>query len=358
MKRLSEAQRVHNIKRSEFEERRKRRRRDRARQREEGIGYYERVILEVPRKFNLRDGIDDTLRFFNRLRRTVLSERKLGLIDFRNCVSISAGVGLVLAAETERCRSLRFRDGKPTLTGTYPADHGMRRFLDELGFYRLLKVQSHVSDRTENSPTRFIAMRSGRRDRGEDVHYVTEVLGTDSVQLDGESRGVLYEGLLEAMNNVTAHAYPDQGQEDRLPVLKGHWWAAGHWDNERREIGVMIYDQGVGIPATLPSSKHHALLSEIRRRLGLGTSDQESIRAAMEIGKSRLESGHRGHGMASLRHAVDRVADGHLLILSGTGLYGLVSGGQEEVHSLPTPMGGTLIEWRIRDENLITWNNA
>ncbi len=230
----------------------------------------------------------------------------------------------------------------------------MGRFLDDLGFFRFLKIRSPEYGRDTLSQARFIAMRSGCRDRGKEIHYVTEVLGTGAVQLNKESREVLYEGLLEAMNNVTAHAYPLKDRSASLPVLQGQWWAAGYWDSQRKEVGVLIYDQGVGIPATLTNSHHSALLPGIRRRLGLGNSDPDCIRAAMEIGKSSSRKDYRGRGMASLRHAVDRVDDGHLLILSGAGAYLHTADEQEKTFALRTTLGGTFIEWRIRDEKLIT----
>lgn len=358
MKRLSETQRIWNVRHSTREEKRKLRRKRNEWQRERGVGSYEEVLLDVPEEFDLGDNVNDSLDFFGRLRQSILVERKRGKIDFRPCNSISAGAGFVLAAEVDRCRRLRYRDGRPALTGTYPDDEGMGRFLDDLGFFRFLKIRSPAYRHDDSSQTRFIAMRSGCRDRGKEMHYVTEVLDTGSVQLDEEARETLYEGLLEAMNNVTSHAYPLEDRSASLPVLQGQWWAAGYWDNRRKEVGVLIYDQGVGIPATLPSSRHGALLTGIRRRLGLGNSDPDCIRAAMEIGTSSSRNEHRGRGMASLRHAVGRVADGHLLILSGAGAYLYTADGREETSALRTPLGGTFIEWRIRDENLITWGDG
>lgn len=358
MKRLSETQRIRNVRHSKREQRREFRRKRKEWQRERGVGSYEEVLLDVPEEFNLGDNVNDSLDFFGRLRQSILVDRKLGKIDFRSCNSISAGAGFILAAEVDRCRQLRYRDGRPALTGTYPDDAGMGRFLDDLGFFRFLKIRSPVYRSDSSSRTKFIAMRSGCRDKGKEIHYVTEVLGTGSVRLDEEARDTLYEGLLEAMNNVTSHAYPLEDRSASLPVLQGRWWAAGYWDNLRKEVGVLIYDQGVGIPATLPNSRHGTLLTEIRRRLGLGNSDPECIRAAMEIGTSSSRSEHRGRGMASLRHAVGRVTDGHLLILSGAGVYLHTADGREETSALRTSLGGTFIEWRIRDENLITWGDG
>ena len=356
MKLLSEDQKERNIRHSDLEMKRNIRSKTRKTQRHQCVAHYKQVSLEIPTSFNLREGRDDALRFFNQLRQTILIERQMGTIRFRQCNSISAGAGLILAAEVERCRTLRYRDGRPSVTGTYPKDDGVREFLDNLGFFKLLKIYNPRFDSIPASGIRFISMRSGRRDRGEEVHEVAEVTNRGAIQLDPEAKVALYEGLLEAMNNVTSHAYPSEICRKPLSVLPGHWWAAGHWDNDRREISALIYDQGVGIPQTLPKSTHQGILTDIRRRLGLGGSDSECIRAAMEIGKSRHGSQHRGRGMATLRHAVGRVADGHLLILSGAGGYHYASGDKEETFSLPLPIGGTFIEWRIRDSNLITWN--
>ena len=358
MKRLSEKQRTRNVRHANQAAKRRLRHKNKLWQRNRGLGSYEEVLLKVPEDFDLSDNVNDSLDFFARLRRSILVDRKRGKIDFRSCNSISASAGFILAAEVDRCRRLRYRNGQSALTGTYPNDEGMVRFLDDLGFFRFLKIRSPTYRRDSPSQTRFIAMRSGCRDKGKEIHYVTEVLGTGSVRLDEEARETLYEGLLEAMNNVTSHAYPFARRNDSLPVLRGQWWAAGYWDNQRKEVGVLIFDQGVGIPATLPNSRHGALLTEIRRRLGLGNSDPECIRAAMEIGTSSSRNEHRGRGMASLRHAVGRVADGHLLILSGAGAYLHTADGREETSALPTPLGGTFIEWRIRDENVITWGDG
>ncbi|MCY4300211.1 MAG: hypothetical protein OXC68_00545 [Aestuariivita sp.] len=287
------------------------------------------------------------------MRETILVQKKKGYIDFKFCETISAGAGLILAAETERCRILRFRNNRPTLTGNYPKNPIIHQFLGELGFFKILDIgyKPLSFDSDEKSSTQFITMRTARRDQGQELNYVTEVFGTGSVQLDNEAKVSLYEGLLEAMNNVTAHAYPIKHQEAYNWTLPYQWWAAGYWDRERREIAVLIYDMGVGIPATL---KQDGYFADIQQRLGLGNSDQDKIKLAMEIGKSRLQSSHRGHGMATLRHAINLVSDGSLLILSGMGRY-YVSNKSEKTMALPSDINGTFIEWRIRDENMITW---
>ncbi|MCY4152838.1 MAG: hypothetical protein OXE94_11480 [Aestuariivita sp.] len=91
------------------------------------------------------------------------------------------------------------------------------------------------------------------------------------MQPNKEAKVSLYEALLEAMNNVTAHAYPIEHQTAYYWTLPQQWWTAGYWDRERREIAVLIYDMGVGIPATLKQDGYFA--ADIQQQLGLGNSD-------------------------------------------------------------------------------------
>ena len=353
MKYMSEMQKIRHLLRAKKEEKRKARRAARKRMRTQGSGPYTRIDLSVPSSFDLRQGLKETLEFFRRLRKVILLDRRIGLIDFSSCVKISAGADLILAAEVDRCRNLRHRDGKPTVTGTYPHDDGMQQFLDDLGFFDLIKVKSPLRGKKPIAKERFIAMRSGYRDRGKPMKEIADIVTKGAVRLDNEARDALYMGLLEAMNNVTAHAYPREARMGSTPVLPGRWWAAGHWDNEGKEIGTLIYDQGVGIPETLP--KHGDVIQNILRRLQLGDSDADRIRAAMEIGKSRVGANYRGKGMASLRHGVEKAGDGHLLILSGAGGYLYRSNSEEKMFTLPAKIGGTFIEWRIRDRGYVRW---
>ena len=355
MKRLSEKQKLRNINQSESAKKRKVRNNFRKRQKRAGIGNYQRTTLSAPEEFNFQNGLRRTLHFFNKLRETILSENKIGIIHFDTCRSISASAGLVLAAEIDRCKTYRFRDGKSTLSGTYPRDHGMRDFLDQLGFYKLLKIRKPQIASKNSTSTKFITMQSGIRDIGKRIHYVTEVLQTGAIRLDDKTQEELYVGLLEAMNNATSHAYPSEDQTNiKFPVITGKWWAAGYWDTKEREIGVMLYDQGVGIPATLSSGDHLPLVKDILERLGLKNNDENYIKAAMDIGKTRLKTNHRGKGMACLRRVVENVSSGHLSILSGRGRYILEVGGTEKISPLPMSMGGTLVEWRISDNNMVT----
>ncbi|MCY4289619.1 MAG: hypothetical protein OXC63_13645 [Aestuariivita sp.] len=208
MKHLSIARKKWNIKHAAFQEKRKKRWKDLKKRGENKTDLDEEVRLYVPKNFDLDFNVKQALLFFAKMRETILAKKKKGYIDFKFCETISAGAGLILAAETERCRILRFRNNRPTLTGNYPKNPIIHKFLGELGFFKMLNIgyKPLSFDSDQESSTQFITMRTARRDRGQELNYVTEVFGTGSVQLNKEAKVSLYEALLEAMNNVTAHA--------------------------------------------------------------------------------------------------------------------------------------------------------
>ena len=61
----------------------------------------------------------------------------------------------------------------------------------------------------------------------------------------------LYDGLVEAAYNATKHTYPEGHEWEFVSVTKG-WWATAGWNPHSRSVKFIIYDQGVGISATLP----------------------------------------------------------------------------------------------------------
>ena len=186
----------------------------------------------------------------NQLAHKVLIDQAFVKIDFSICTSISADVALVLAAEVDRCVTLRTHLGKPKLHGTYPDDKSVRRFLQELGFYKLLGLREPESP-VDSQNRRFIQMKTGVRAKGQVIDELEKMVFSDVVRFDKQAGKALFRGLSEAMTNVTRHAY-DAEFKQLLPVKRGQWWMAGYWNRDRHEIMAFMYDQGFGIPATLP----------------------------------------------------------------------------------------------------------
>ena len=159
---------------------------------------------------------------------------------------------------------------------------------------------------------------------------------------------LLYVALSEAMTNVIQHAYTVKSVVAN-PKLKNRWWLSGSFDSDTKVMTVLLFDQGVGIPASL---KGKAIFSDVvefitRKKYSL-TNHGRLIQAAVEIGKSRTRLGHRGKGLKQiLRFSADS-AFGSLYIVSRNGEYLYNEDCIEETKSCPIELGGTFIQWEIK----------
>lgn len=348
MKRLSQRDKWRLIRHAELSFRRRKRKKHGTRQ----IVY---ELVHVPKSFDLLDNYEECMRFINQLAHKVLIDRTFVKIDFGSCASMSADAALVLAAEVDRCVALRTYRGKPKLHGTYPSDKSVRRFLQELGFYKLLSLREPESS-IDLQNQRFIQMRTGVRAKGQIIDELERVVFSDVVRFDIQAGKALFRGLSEAMTNVARHAY-DTEFEQSLPVKRGQWWMAGYWNRDRHEIMAFMYDQGVGIPTTLPKT-HKEQVGILRRVLGRSTSDADLVKLSMQLGETRTAAPQHGKGMADLKRLVELAREGHLRVLSGKGRYLYArkdDASHERNDDLVNPVNGTFIEWRVSDSELIRW---
>lgn len=112
---------------------------------------------------------------------------------------------------------------------------------------------------------------------------------------------------------------------------------------------VAVYDQGVGIPMTLPrSTKWQRVRGWLKNAAVTTNDDAEMIAAAMEVGRTSVATDGRGAGLAQYLDFVDHSDAGHLRIISNSGEILYRRGEpiiQKKRHLLA--LGGTLVEWDI-----------
>ena len=110
----------------------------------------------------------------------------------------------------------------------------------------------------------------------------------------------------------------------------------------------MLYDQGVGIPETLPRKHFGEWLKGIPHK-----DHAQMVQAAHELSRTGTGMDHRGHGLQrDIRGYFDRVGcEGHYRVTSlrGRYVYERHPDGQtnEDAVNLPVPLKGTLIEWKL-----------
>ena len=216
-----------------------------------------------------------------------------------------------------------------------------------MGYFELLNIPRPSVFEEPNDVTflRFIRGDSENRDSGQLAKQLR--VNIETMVAKGIKKVSMYEGLSEAITNVGHHAYPSIVVNSRK-----QWWVSASYNRQSRELFVMFYDQGAGIPVTLPTQWHSfEHLREIFGRL----NDSQKIEAAMKYGRSSTKLVERGKGLRNLVEFAKVHEEGRLSIYSLRGLYRLTRTGENETTETgmagqdhKTSIGGTLIEWSVK----------
>ncbi len=314
----------------------------------------ENVTLYPPADLSFERTYNDTVKFLNHFRDTTLpqSKRVFVHVDLTTVQKISVPVAIVLAAEFDRWRQLKGLNLKVN-----DAEHWspkVRLLFSDLGVFDLLSVKkprqsgSHNIDNITLTP-----LQTGLRLDGQKLNRL-QTRFRDILEGFTSNPGV-YDGLAEAVENAIYHAYP----KDYKPIhqFAGHrWWGAGCLDRETNRLRFFVFDQGAGIPFTLPSN---ALYEDVREWIaknsaGVLPNDTVMLRAALETGRTRTGASHRGLGLRKMADVIAGTDAGYLRIISRRGEIVYHSNGKLESRVHTESVGGTLIEWCLPADALVS----
>ncbi|MCU1129227.1 hypothetical protein JAK70_01065 [Stenotrophomonas maltophilia] len=306
-----------------------------------------RRVLTPPPVMDLDDNYLATVEFF-KAARLITSTKGNHLIDLAAVKDISPAAALLLVAECDRWRErteqkwLRAFD----INNWTPS---VRRRLKEMGFFEVLHTRRVPDDEVVPGEDSYVPFQTGHRNPGEPARKLRswiEELGPTVA--DRES---LYEGLVEAMTNVSQHAYPDDRERGQK-----RWWISASVNAARRTMTVMVVDHGVGIARTLPRSKGW---EAIRQAVPLASlkDDAHIVRAAFaKDGENKSQTGdvYRGKGLReNIKGYVDsHNSGGQLRVITNRASYLYSRDNEIEVEkssAVPSPFDGTFIEWVIKD---------
>lgn len=314
------------------------------------------ALIVPPPELSLLDNYEDTLAFILDVRalfcrRSVPGPDGKGtrsiFAEFAALRSVQPSAGLVLAAEIDRWRLSSGKKPKAHDAEWHPP---VRRYFRQAGLFELLGI--HPQDCGDEFTSEDGDIQTLRFVRGFSVHGALGSQLRDRLEaLCGKSIGprlTVYEAIAEAIAN-TRHAYPS-GTAIWPMKLSGRWWASGTWDPIANKVSVQLYDQGVGIPATLPKSPHWSDLIKskaLRGRLHPERTDDRLLEAALEVGRTSTGQQGRGKGLAEMANWIDKRGNGFLRIMSGRGVVSYKAGGDVTREIRHAPFPGTLVEWEI-----------
>lgn len=305
-----------------------------------------RNLIVPPENFSLRNNYDEVVSFLQHFRNWIYNTHRNGRerkgVDFRAIKRITPGAALILAGELFRWQVHSQQKLAPVLKEEW--DPAITRIFNDFGLFEFLNTRSRKDENiaAQNDDIKFIKYRHGVEvtptECSDLLDHLTAIVGAI------EAEKFIFDGLVEALNNVKHHAYPKNSGWHG--VSAGTWLMCGAYSPQLKVLTAAVYDMGVGIPSTLPRSGLWEQIKGILAAFG-ANDDSSMIAAAMQAGRSRTGLAQRGKGLPIMMRLFDHVP-GHLRILSGHGEV-RYRGGDSEITRLSRPLslGGTLVQWQI-----------
>jgi len=273
--------------------------------------------------------------------------------DYSQIKELTPHMALLIAAEYDRFR--RKTNRRLTAVNVQDWQPSVFQAFEALGFFKILLMQGRGPAHRDLGGIRVLEMRSGESADpvapGELIEELEELIAdispTSNVDFE-RLMGALKEGVF----NAHEHAYPADRVD--LTVRQPSWWITGAVDPLAGRLSIIVYDQGITIPASLPTSSRSAAVSRwIQQHLSWTTfawdqtDDGLAIAAAMEVSKSATGHAYRGKGLHEMEAVMDTCASGVLRILSRRGEYIAHAKAPAEYLTHALPLYGTLIEWHV-----------
>lgn len=297
------------------------------------------VKLSLPEKLDLEDNSEVTLKCLGMIRRA--SRRQVAITELNmDCIqSISPSAALALASEIDRWNQSIQRRLVAKSDNWNP---DVRKLLCNMGLFELLGLGRPVGLALSYQNT-FLPFKRGEVSDRKHGGSIAQSLRKDIEATAGTAikRHLLFDGLSEAITNVSQHAYKNL-KKQRFR----QWWMSAAIDHAKNKITVSFFDHGKSIPVTLPAAK---FFERIKEHFTSWT-DSEKIEAALEQGRSSTLLAQRGKGIQNFLEIVRAYPGSWVTIYSRRGrlrvtndiVTGKLVYTKQERKNL---LGGTLIEW-------------
>lgn len=320
--------------------------------------------IEAPRIFSLKNNYEETLCCLGKLKDSIVEAQRLGkmrpntYIDLTKIEDLQPAAAIVLAAELDRWRRVLGIALRPRNIRHW--NKSVLTFLNDLGLFELLEIDRRHVERVIREKTngeasrvalRFVSdCRNDKEPTDRLADQLAEKVPEFRERLEEAGDMALSTALAEASLNSVQHGY--KYLETHYPVEDHRWWAAASYQDGRKTVKFFVYDQGVGIPATLPKTKIGKEILNLFRVDSEGVSrlntQSEMIRKVLTNRMSSTGASNRGKGFPQIVAAASQKG-GSLRVLSGKG--GAIYTCDNGAEALPVNgqhLGGTLLEWTFR----------
>lgn len=292
----------------------------------------------------------ETLSFLNQVRLAANNKKKYFGVDFTKIRSITPSCALVFTSEIHRSSLVRGGKNRLRVIDFNKWDSDIKYLLRDMGMFDLLRISNlpkNFMKEPKVSNKRFFKFVSDKTINGEKSVVFRDVVADAISAIPNKKR--LQEAISEAMDNALFHGYPDDFVA-LSPFKQKRWWLSASFDSHNKILSLMFFDQGIGIPKSLPRV-HPGLFGKI---ISLFDDDDKKIEAATRAGRTSTNKVYRGKGLPQIINYVKNYEkSGEVKITSGKGVYKMIKKNESKQAEIKLylnqfDINGTLIEWQIK----------
>ena len=316
------------------------------------------LILNLPEVLDFERNYEDSARTISIFRRALESGIRISYISFEKLKSVSPACTMAFASYADI-----WKQRAPAVHARCETWHPeVEQAFNQIGFFNMLNIPHSPVTVQQTNGRCYLPLKSCNivTPEGRNVGSETKKIRVEIEDFIDRSLSEvrMYDSVTEAIYNVRNHAYKGM-KPGRLPF---RWWLSVSYDKTNSELGIIIFDHGYGIPATMGSSTKFARLKKILSRQDGGWSEHSRLYIAFErdrrkMGNVRSRIEGRGHGCQDIARLVLRgdqnqvKAGSRLSVISGRARYDFSGIGEAErgkSTALNFKLQGTLIEWKIK----------
>ncbi len=327
------------------------------------------IVIHLPEILDLETNYDKTIQVFTSIRMLVnlleefrgfqlpQSVYKIGSVKFDNLKRISTSAALILTSEIAKWETCIKKRLVPQVDSW---NEEIYHSFSQLGFFELFKNKpKKISNGITDIEINYVKYFKGSCANNEHATASKKQLKQKIRELTGNevpAWTLLHSGLSEAVTNVTHHAYPES---DNITWHDKSWYLTGSFNIKTRMMTISFFDQGIGIPSSLPNSTVWENLlnyiSYIKVPAASRKLDSVLLKAAINMPRTRTGKEDRGKGLQDLLEFIKQRNEGSLSIFSERGSYickfegGKLKGKSK---SYLRPLCGTLITWSVTLEEI------
>lgn len=315
------------------------------------------LIIIMPRIMDFEKNYNDAASVFAIFRRALLCKKRIAYLDFSEMKEISPACITVLCCYADLWRHSSYSCRLRACTWTWCP--GILKQFIQIGFFEILdldipKMQEESQcERSYMGLRRYFVSSMKLDDVGKEIktirEEIEEFIGRPLNKL------VMYQSVSEAITNIYQHAYNNTPQ-----ALSKKWWLSVSYDSQNSELGIIVFDHGLGIPRTMEDSSHFRKYRDLLLRLNSKWSESKRLELAFERaryrnGKLRPKRKWRGNGCGDIVELVSNRGSSRegstLFVVSSKAQYryvDLVRSRRGIASANDISLQGTLIEWTIK----------